>query len=163
MPKQEIADRKWREEGLRMRFRPRNRIANPFLQIVPWLNIVVVMALFFSLSHRLTLHPGVVFHLPSSAFQEGLSQGLSLVMLNVPQGDSPDRTFVFFDDVRYSPGNGDEEEQLRLDLMRASSRPGGRQALLFAERNVPHGDVMALVAIIRSAGIRTVNVAVKPE
>lgn len=160
---EENATRYRHSDGLRMRFKPRSRIANPFLQIVPWLNIIVIIALFLVLAKRVTLQPGVVFNLPTGPFQEGLRQGLTLIMLHVKQGEGEARTFVFFDDVRYRPGDEREEEQLRQELRQAASRPGGRQALLFADRNVPHGDVMALVRVVRSAGIRTVNVALKPE
>jgi biopolymer transport protein ExbD len=35
--------------------------------------------------------------------------------------------------------------------------------LLLADRQVPHGDVMAAVNLARSAGVQRVNVGVKPD
>ena len=152
----------WNKGGLRARFRTRSRIVNSFLQVVPWVNFAVVLALFLSLSGRLTLQPGVVFELPRAPFREGLQRGLSLVMLRAdrPQGEE---TLVFFDDVRYQFGVPEQDAQLRDDLSRAAGRPDGRQLLLLADRRVPHGDVMALVNLARSAGIQRVNAALKPE
>ena len=152
----------WYTEGLRMRFRPRNRIANTFLQVVPWINFVVVLALFFSLSGRLTLQPGLVFELPRAPFHEGMHYGLTVVMLRAQRPGGAE-TLVFFDDVRYQPGVPEQSEQLRAELALAARRPDGRQVLLLADRRVPHGDVMDLVNLVRAAGIRRVNVSAKPE
>ncbi len=152
----------WYTEGLRTRFRPRGRISNTFLQVVPWINFVVVLALFFAISRRLTLQPGVVFDLPRAPFHEGIQQGLSVVMLR-PQRGTVESTLVFFDDVRYQLEVPEQGEQLRTDLAQAAQRPAGRQLLLLADRRVPHGDVMALVDLARDAGIQRVNVATKPD
>jgi biopolymer transport protein ExbD len=152
----------WNKGGLRARFRMRSRIANAFLQVVPWINFVVVLALFLALSGRLTLKPGVVFELPRTAFQEGLQRGLTLVMLR-SQRPLGEETLVFFDDVRYQLDVPEQGVQLRDELARAALRPDGRQLLLLADRRVPHGDVMTLVTLARSAGIQRVNAAIKPE
>ena len=152
----------WSKGGLRSRFRTRSRVANAFLQIVPWLNFAVVLALFLGVSGRLVRQPGVVFELPRAPFREGIQQASPLVMLRSrrPQGAE---TLVFFDDVRYQIGLPDQDAQLRDELARAAARPDGRQLLLLADRRVPHGDVMALVNLARSAGIQRVNAALKPE
>ena len=162
MPRRTSERGSWNTGGLRARFRTRSRLANGFLQAVPWINFAVVLALFLALSGRLTLHPGVVFELPRASFREGLQRGLTLVMLRAqrPQGAE---TLVFFDDVRYQIGVPEQGAQLRDELARAAARPDGRQLLLLADRRVPHGDVMALVNLARSAGIQRVNAALKPE
>ena len=162
MPRRTNEWRSWSTGGLRARLRTRSRPVNRFLQIVPWINFAVVLGLFLSLSGRLTLQPGVVFELPRAPFREGLQRGLTLVMLRAarPQGEE---TLVFFDDVRYQLGLSDQDAQLRDELARAAARPDGRQLLLLADRRVPHGDVMALVNLARSAGIQRVNAALKPE
>lgn len=152
----------WRAEGLRLRFRPHARIGNVFLQLVPWLTFLVVLALFFALSKRMMLQPGVVFELPRVRFGEGLQTGASLVMLRA-QREGGDETLVFFDDVRYQMEEEEQRTALRADLARGTRRPDGLQILLLADRRVPHGDVMDLVELARSAGVRRVNVAIKPE
>lgn len=152
----------WTSDGLRTRFRPRGRIAQPFLQIVPWLNIGLVLALLFVLAGRLTLRPGVVFELPRAAFREGMQRGPRIVMIRVQRAEGP-QTLVFFDDVRYRLDLPEQNEQLRAELARAALRPEGRQLLLLADATVPHGDVISLVDLAREVGVRRVNVSVRPE
>lgn len=150
----------WRSDGLRMRFRPRSRIRQTFLLVVPWINFGIIMVLFLALSHRLTLAPGTAFELPTAPFHEGMQQGLTAVMIRVerPQGD---QTLVFFDDARYQFPS--QRELLAAQFVRRATKLGGRQLLLLADRRVPHGDVMTLVNLARETGIHRVNVGVKPE
>lgn len=152
----------WSADGLRTRFRPRSRIGQSFLQIVPWVNFGVVMLLFLALSQRLTLSPGVMFDLPRAAFREGLHSGPSIVMISAQRAQGAE-TLVFFDDVRYRLDEAASAEVLRAELARAALRPAGRQLLLLADRRVPHGDVVTLVNLARAVGVQRVNVAVKPE
>jgi biopolymer transport protein ExbD len=152
----------WSADGLRTRFRPRSRIGQAFLQIVPWVDFGVVMLLFLALSQRLTLRPGVMFDLPRAAFREGLHRGPSLVMISAQRAQGAE-TLIFFDDVRYQLDEPANVEVLRAELARAALRPAGRQLLLLADRRVPHGDVVTLVNLARAVGVQRVNVAVKPE
>ena len=152
----------WQTDGLRTRVRPRGRIAQPFLQIVPWLNFGLVAALLFALTGRLILQPGMVFELPRTVFREGMQRGPSVVLVRARRAEG-NETLAFFDDVRYRIDRHDQTEQLRAELSRVAVRPDGRQLLLLADHNVPHGDVMALVDLARAVGIWRVNVAIKPE
>jgi biopolymer transport protein ExbD len=152
----------WSADGLRMRFRPRSRISQAFLQVVPWLNFVVVLLLYLALARQLILAPGVVFDLPRAPFREGLRRGPRIVMVHVRHPAGPE-TFVFFDNVRYQTGLPQQAEQLRAELARAAARPDGRHLLLLADRRVPHGDVIELVNLARAVGVQRVNVAIKPE
>jgi hypothetical protein len=154
----------WRSDGLRMRFRPRSRIRQTFLLVVPWLNFGALILLYWTLGQRLTLNPGVVFELPRAPFREGLQPGATAVMLSVarPQGQGME-TLVFFDDTRFQMSVTGQVTQLRAELARRALQPGGRQLLLLADRRVPHGDVMDLVNLARETGVQRVNVSVKPE
>lgn len=152
----------WRADGLRMRFRPRSRIGQGFLMVVPWVDCLFVLVLFLALGHRLLLRPGIVFELPQAPFREGVHHGLTVVMLVVDRPKGPE-TLVFFDDIRYELSNAAEMEQLRSRVGSGLGQPGGRQLLLLADRRVPHGDVVALVNLARETGIQRVSVTVKPE
>ena len=152
----------WSAEGLRMRFRPRSRVGQAFLQIVPWVDFGVILLLLAVLAQRLTLSPGIVFDLPQAAFREGLYRGPTIVMASVQRSGGAE-TLVFFDDVRYQLDNAENAEGLRTVLGRAAAQPAGNQLLLLADRRVPQGEVVRLVSLARSAGIQRVNVAVKPE
>jgi biopolymer transport protein ExbD len=72
-------------------------------------------------------------------------------------------TLVFLDDQRYVLSDREDERRLRAAVDGMVGRPGGRDLLLLADRRVPHGDVVALVNLVRETGVQRVNVAVKPE
>ena len=150
----------WHDQDPRTRFKPRNRIGALFLQVVPWLNVAIIILLLYIVADRLVLAPGVVFELPRQPFQEGISQAASIVLLRI-EAPSP-TTLVFFDDVRYSLTPGDIQG-LHDQLAATARRPYGRKLLLLADRRVPHGDVMQVVETARKAGIQKINVGIKPE
>lgn len=149
----------WRNVGIRSRLRQGGRFGWLFLQVVPWLDAIVVAGLAAVLTRQLTISPSVQFELPSAPFEEGAQSGAGLVIFQA-EGPEP-RTLAFFDDVRYVIGSDDEE--LARELEKYSRKRGGNQILLLADENVRHGDVMRVVNLVRDAGVRRVNVAVKPK
>ena len=149
----------WGNVGVRSRLRRGGRFGWLFLQIVPWLDAIVVAGLAATLTRQLTITPGVQFELPAAPFEEGSQSGAGLVIF---QTDDPEpRTLAFFDDVRYVVGLDDAA--LSQELAKYSRKRGGNQILLLADENVRHGDVMRVVNLVRDAGVRRVNVAVKPK
>lgn len=150
-----------RNTGLRSGRRTRRRPMGAFVQIVPWLTLLVVLALFFSVWHRVAVVPGIHFSLPAGAFVEGSAGSANLVLLRAAH-PAP-ATLAFFNDVRFSLTNGTDAARLQKDISASLDRGQGGTLLLLADREVPHGDVMAAVGIARMAGVREVNVAVKPD
>ena len=149
----------WRDVGIRSRLRRGGRFGWLFLQIVPWLDAIVVAGLAAALTRQLTIAPGVQFELPAAPFEEGSQSGAGLVLF---QTDAPEpMTLAFFDDVRYIVGSDDAA--LAKELAKYSRRRDGDQILLLADENVRHGDVMRIVDLVRDAGVKRVNVAVKPK
>ena len=146
----------WGEAGVRSRLRRRGPFGGLFLQIVPWLNVALAAAL----SRQLTIAPGVQFDLPAAPFSEGARSGAGLVLFQT--ADPEATTLAFFDDVRYIVGTEDEAN-LQRELARYARRLGGGQILLLADENVRHGDVMRVVDLVRGAGVKRVNVALKPK
>ncbi len=149
----------WRNAGIRSRLRKGGRFGWLFLQVVPWLDAIVVAGLAAALTRQLTISPSVQFELPSAPFEEGSKSGTGLVLFQT-EGPEP-RILAFFDDVRYVVGLDDEA--LSQELAKYSRKRGGNQILLLADENVRHGDVMRVVNLVRDAGVRRVNVAVKPK
>ena len=150
----------WSEAGIRTRLRQSGRRGWFFLQIVPWLNVAVVAALAAALSRQLTIAPGLQFDLPAAPFTEGARSGAGLVLFQTADADP--KTLAFFDDVRYIVGTEDEEN-LSGEIAKYARRIGGGQILLLADENVRHGDVMHVVNLVRNAGVKRVNVALKPK
>ena len=149
----------WRNVGVRSRLRKGGRFGWLFLQIVPWLDAIVVAGLAAALTRQLTISPSVQFELPAAPFEEGSQSGAGLVLFQTDEQEP--KTLAFFDDVRYVIGSDDAA--LAQELARYSRKRGGNQILLLADENVRHGDVMRVVDLVRDAGVRRVNVAVKPK
>lgn len=161
----------WSETGLRRKLRFRSKIGAFFLQVVPWINVAVIAALFITISRMLTISPSVNFELPAAPFSEGAESGATLVMIRGnalyggPSGNTDmaeNNTLAFFEDIRYRIGS-DDERKLAEHISFYVRKFNGTQILLLADKNVLHGDVMKVVNIVRNAGIKRVNVAVKPE
>ena len=149
----------WGKVGFRSRLRKGGRFGWLFLQVVPWLDAIVVAGLAAALTRQMTVAPGVQFELPSAPFEEGSHSGAGLVLF---QTDDPEpRTLAFFDDVRYVIGTDDAA--LAQEIAKYSHKLNGDQILLLADENVRHGDVMRVVNLVRDAGVKRVNVAVKPK
>ena len=141
-----------------------NRWFQSFSGGIPWIDSIIIVVLLLAVNHRLTIVPGIVFDLPSAPLRGGTHNALIAVMVPVGQDVSRGReTLIFFDDERFSMN--DEELLLRLsekvrNRIQASSN---HDLLLLADKNVPHGDVIRFVNIVREAGVRRVNVGEKPE
>jgi biopolymer transport protein ExbD len=105
----------------------------------------------------------VVFELPPAPFQEGLYESITAVLIPVSRNAQQSETLVFFDDERYSLADIQQVQRLGAAMRTLLSHTARRELLLLADRQVPHGDVMAAVNLARSAGVQRVNVGVKPD
>lgn len=150
----------WRENPHSARYRLHHGISGALLQVVPWLNVVLVAALFLVVSGRITVAPGIVFDLPKASLAEGVHDDARAVLLTPAPGGP---ALAFFADVRYRIDSEDECARLAGAIRQAQDRDGWKTLVLYAARDVPHGDVMRFVSIARDAGVRAVNVAIKPE
>ncbi len=153
----------WRARNLRDKYRPKSRIGLAFLVAVPWIDVLLVAALFIWVGSRLTLRPGTVFDLPAAPFQEGLYENITAVLIPVTRNGWQSETLVFFDDERYSLSDQQQVQRLGAAMRNLLSRTARRELLLLADRRVPHGDVMAAVNVARAAGVQRVNVGVRPD
>ena len=155
--------KKWRVASLRNKYRPKSRILQAFLTAVPWIDTLLVCALFVWIGSRITLRPGIVFELPTAPFQEGLYETVTAVLLPVGDATKGTETLVFFDDERYSLADLQQRQRLGEAMRNLLAHTLRRDLLLLADRRVPHGDVMAAVNLARAAGLQRINVGVKPD
>ena len=154
---------RWRASALRDKYRPGTLLTQAFLVAVPWLDVLLVCALFLWVGSRISLRPGVVFELPAAPFQEGLYETVTAVLLPVSHAAHGAETLVFFDDERYSLADPRQQQRLGEAMRSLLAHTLRRDLLLLADRRVPHGDVMATVNLARAAGLQRVNVGVKPD
>lgn len=133
-------------------------------QTAPWLTLVLLIIMFAFLHQALAPVPSVGFALPASGAADSAQPGLvALLLPGDAEGAQTEGTLVFFDDARYvlSDPAGAEEFAGRLGE-RATETKCGTLTLL-ADRRVPVGDVMQVMAIARSRRLVHVQLAEKRD
>lgn len=150
-------------EGLRTRYRPECRINHAFFSVVPWLDtLLLAVAVIIALGSRLVV-PGTGVELPDSVFNDGISTDLVLVVNSLPEEASlPGSEFsslVFFNDDRFNLSDERQAERLQESVAAHMERVGGRDALLYIDRRVPHGDIVKLNGLLRQTGVRRASLA----
>ncbi len=168
----------WRSaEGLRTRYRPRCRINHAFFTVAPWIDVLLLMATFALMVGARSIIPGIRVELPMAPFREGLSSDLLLVINpsyatnptgqarsgEQDLGEDPQALAVlaFFNDDRFNLADPGHRNGLRHALSAHIERFGRRDALLYIDQRVAHGDVVRLITLLRETGVRQVNLAVK--
>ena len=134
---------------------------------IPWIDAVIIVVLLLVVNNRLTIMPGMVFDLPRAPLRSGVHNtynGLTAVMIPVVHDiTSGDETLIFFDDERFSMKDEDFAERLSSKVRERIHASSSHDLLLLADRNIPHGDVIRFVNVVREAGVNRVNVGEKPE
>ncbi len=152
----------WSASGLRLRFRPSCRVGQGLMTVAPWIDIVLVILLFYYVTQSFLVTPGVFVKLPEGPFVEGVRHGVPIVLLSV-EGEEGVNCSLFFDEVRYRLGDIDRELAFSRAIEAYIHHGGRTEAVLHADERSPHGMVMRAVNLARSAGIRFVSVTVRPE
>ncbi len=134
---------------------------------IPWIDSLIIIGLLLVINNRLSIVPGMVFDLPRAPLRSGIhntQHGLIAVMIPVVHDvTSGDETLVFFDDERFSMKDEDFAERLSAKIRERIHASSSHDLLLLADKNIPHGDVIRFVNVIREAGVNRVNVGEKPE
>lgn len=138
----------------------------PFLAAVPWLNAILLGFMLFMVHGKISVAPGVLFDLPREPLREGSVVSLTAMMIPVGSDTRPGGvdTLVFFDDDRFLIGDASQKDALSERVRESASRKYQTgDLLLMTDKRVSHGEVMDFVNLAREAGIKRVNVALKPE
>lgn len=149
----------WRNNTRSARHKMQHGINPIMFHLVPWLNLILILALFLMISKKITIAPGILFNLPSSPISEGAIVSSPSIVLLKPMPDS--ESIAFFDDIRFRLDDAEEMNNL-LSLIRSKQeKTPSSQLTLFAATDVTHGEITTLTAILKKAGIASVNVAIK--
>lgn len=127
------------------------------LQIVPWLNAVLIIALFVIISNRITIAPGIQFNLPKAPIEEGVSDKAPKAVILNPTKNAP--VILFFDDIRYRLDIQAESDCLATAISRSLSKDNWTSIILYADNDVRHKDIMKFVTIARRAGAKNITIA----
>ena len=133
-------------------------------QTAPWLTLVLLIVMFIFLQSVLAPAPAVTFELPDPGAADSAQPGLvALLLPGDVEGGQTEGTLVFFDDARYvlSDPAGAEEFSERLGERAVEMKCV--TLTLLADRRVPTGDVMQVMAIARSRRLSNVQLAEKRD
>jgi biopolymer transport protein ExbD len=119
-----------------------------WIDLVPVLNVVLLLTFFFLLSWSFVLQPGIEIRLPSSELASANPQGRHVITLKFVEGT----LLIFLDEKKVDEGT------LTQNLNAFSASENGEWLTLNADDAVPHGQVQHLATLAIEKGFR-VNVA----
>lgn len=151
----------WRENPNSPRYNLHHGIGGKLLQVVPWLNAVLIIALLVFVTDRITVAPGIRFELPPSPIEEAISDNApKAILLNATEGE---QAILFYDDIRYRLTSQAECDCLSAAITRSVEKNRWTSLILYADKYVHHQDVMKFVAIARKAGAKEILIATDSE
>jgi len=123
----------------------------------PWASAVLCLMLMYVVGDSLTAAKGVLFDLPeASRPDEG--EVTSLVALVMPLKNE---TTVFFDDARYTIGDGALSAEFGKNLADRLAGSPCKTLMVLADRRIPGGDLAQIAAIARASGVKKILLANK--
>ena len=154
----------WRPAQAEGIWRHGARWTKPLFAAVPWITLVLLLAMFSFLGDRLTAAPGVVFDLPAPVGRQTAAADMTMLALPSANVGESGGTLVFFDDARYVLDDPQSVALLREQLLSHVQEGSARATLLvLADRRVTSGDLLRLVGIARAAGVKHVQIAERRE
>ena len=130
----------------------------PFAAAVPFLTVLLLLAMLHIVGGTLTSAQGVLFDLPDAGLADGEATGL--VALVLPQDRE---TLVFFDDSRYLLGDETSLRTLGENLAARVEKSATKTLLVLADRRVAGGELMKFAAVARRGGVGKILFAEKKE
>lgn len=130
----------------------------------PWLTFAVVVGMFAFLHGTLSPVPSVLFDLPDSGAADSDRPGLvSLLIPGDMEGADSEGTLVYFDDARYVLSDPSSVDEFSARLGGKAVETGTRVLTLLADRRVPCGDLIKVMALAKARGFAHVQVAEKRD
>ena len=128
----------------------------PILAAVPYLTVGLLLLMLYFVGGTLTSSKGLLFDLPEGTF--GDVEDVGLVLLVVPKSHE---TMVFFDESRYLLEDPVSMKRLGEDLSESVARSEKKTLLVLADRRVPAGRLLELLAVAKRSGSDSVLFAGK--
>jgi len=127
-----------------MRFASRQIASKRLVDLVPAVNVVLLLTFFFLLSWSFVLQPGVEVRLPTTSLPLTTQQGRHVVTLKPV---SKDEVLIFFDDDSL------DIEHLRVRLKHAAEDSPGEWITINADDSVAHGRVQQVASMAMEQGL----------
>lgn len=127
----------------RRRFSATHRPVRALLQVAPWVNVVLLLLLFFMVNSSYVVQPGVRLQLPLAPFTDGARYGSLVVTI-------PQEGMFFFADQRLTL------DGLASELQKAGREQPDTSLVIEADRRVSHGTLVQVYHMALGAGLRDV-------
>ncbi len=133
---------------LRRRYMPQHRMLRGIIDAPSWVNVVLLVLMFFILQSGFVLQPGIVVDLPASPMIDGARYG-SLVVTLGSEG------MIFFDDERTTM------DGLGTKIMLAAKENPDSALVIEADGRVAQSRLVEVYNLALKAGIRKVVLATR--
>ena len=128
----------------------------PIAAAVPYITVLLLLAMLHFVGGTLTAAKGVLFDLPEAGLEDGESTGLVALVMPMPH-----ETMVFFDDSRYLLGDEASLRALGENLALRAEKSSSKTLLVLADRRVAGGELMRIAAVARRNGVGRILFAEK--
>ena len=119
------------------------------INVTPLVDVMLVLLIIFMVTAPMMMH-GVKVDLPRTESRNIKTEEDPLLLTITKKGD------IFIEDYKV------EYEDLRGKLERIFANRAGKEILLQADKEVPYGVVMRIMAEVKEAGITKVGMITKP-
>ncbi len=133
-----------------MRFKRRAQKIVGKIDLIPLIDIVLLLLIFFILSSRFIFQSVVTVNLPAAVTPEMEAQANHAVILTKSG-------LIFFD------GRKVNREGLNFGLELALSKGRNPLVIIRADKDVPYNQVMNIMGLIKKAGIKRMALATEPK
>ena len=118
------------------------------INVTPLVDITLVLLIIFMVTAPLIVTPGIKAELPKAASGEEVATPLALTLTR--------------DGRLHLNGAPKTEDEARAIIQAAVARNPSLQAIIAADRHVPHGDWVHVVDLAKLAGVRRFAIGTEP-
>lgn len=163
-------------DGMRTRYHPPCRVHSAFVSVVPWLNVMVLVAAFTLFYGGLAEVPGIMVDLPEQKATGGMRSSLVVVAKDMPRETAvpvedtepddgemmrPMRLVLFFKHNEYDLSQPHHIATFRNDISSAISLEAETEVILYLDKSTTHENTMRITDMLREAGTTRVCYVVK--
>ena len=134
-----------------MRFQKESKTTNSFLDIAPFVDTVFNLLIFFALSLNFVSLPGIRVRLPAASSREVAHEKKDLRIVITPKREI------------YLNQKAVDLRLLRDHFRNAARADSETQILIQADERVPHGTVVEIMDLARSAGLHRLAIVTQPR
>ena len=120
------------------------------INIIPFVDIILVVLIIFLLVAPMIINPKINIQLPKAETADSKENIAALLSIDV-------------DGIVYFNNQSMSELEINQELKKALEKNKNLKAVIAADKNVAHGNVIALIDLLRKAGVKNFAVSVQNE